>query len=125
MKTTLLICLLILTGCATPAIGPISGKQYKYDYLGFMKDPQGYFAEVKQDRRNKYIETHPETRFSIRNDILAGRLAIGMTHEETKASIGVPSHINRSVFMNHIHEQWVYTSMYVYFHDGLLSGWQD
>ena len=48
-----------------------------------------------------------------------------MTFEQVRASWGEPGDVNRTVTAYGVHSQWVYGSVYVYFDDGILTGWQD
>lgn len=51
-------------------------------------------------------------------------VAIGMTDEMVKLSIGTPEKINKTEMTNHISEQWVYNNdkyKYLYFEDGVLK----
>mgnify|MGYP001387884013 CR=1 FL=1 len=58
--------------------------------------------------------------------IKSGRIKLGISSCAALAAMGSePKHINRSVGSYGIHEQWVYSSMYLYFEDGILTSWQD
>ena len=48
-----------------------------------------------------------------------------MTKEMVIASWGKPEHINSTVTALVVHEQWIYADSYLYFDNGILSGWQD
>lgn len=62
---------------------------------------------------------------SIGQKILDGKIWIGMTSEMAKDSWGLPTKNNRTVGSFGVHEQWVYSSSYVYFENGILTSWQD
>lgn len=57
--------------------------------------------------------------------ILERKIWIGMTDELAIESWGKPNDINRSVGSWGVHEQWVYSSTYLYFENGILTSWQD
>ncbi|MHB8079597.1 MAG: hypothetical protein ACYDIE_10125 [Candidatus Krumholzibacteriia bacterium] len=50
---------------------------------------------------------------------------IGMSSAMALASIGSPRERNRTVTASGVREQWVYAERYLYFDDGILTGWQD
>jgi hypothetical protein len=52
-------------------------------------------------------------------------IMIGMTKEMVLDSWGRPNDINRTVGSWGVHEQWVYSSSYLYFENGKLTSWQD
>lgn len=54
-----------------------------------------------------------------------GQLEIGMTKQMCKDSWGEPESINRTSTRYGNHEQWVYTTIYVYFDNGKISAIQD
>ncbi len=60
--------------------------------------------------------------------ILNRQVWIGMTTEMAILSLGNPSDINKTVTAYGSHEQWVYnyrTIDYLYFDNGILTGWQE
>ncbi len=59
------------------------------------------------------------------NRILDKEIWIGMTSDMAIESCGNPQNNNRSVGSWGVHEQWVYTSRYLYFENGILTSWQD
>ena len=92
--------------------------------------------EENDERRNTYIKFHPETSVKMKEIILSGSIAIGMTKEQAIASWGKPQKNNRTVTKYGVREQWCYgvysdswetylhVHTYVYFNDGKLSSWQ-
>jgi hypothetical protein len=52
------------------------------------------------------------------------RLAVGMTANQVRESIGEPSRINRTVGRKSISEEWVYRETYLYLDDGVLSSFK-
>lgn len=76
-------------------------------------------------RRRKFVDSY-KLNARNRQDILAGKIRLGMTREEVRASWGDPGDINRAAGVGYVHEQWVYSdSTYLYFDDGILTSWQD
>lgn len=61
----------------------------------------------------------------IANKIRNGDIWIGMTSQMARYSMGSPKEVNRSVGSWGTHEQWVYSSKYLYFENGTLTSWQD
>jgi hypothetical protein len=59
-----------------------------------------------------------------REAITKHKVLIGMTAEQVRASLGAPDHINRSVRMNEVTEQWVYGHNYLHFYGGVVNGHQ-
>lgn len=53
--------------------------------------------------------------------ILDSKLSLGMTQEMVEIAWGKPKDINRSIYSDGIHEQWVYYSTYLYFENGILT----
>lgn len=52
------------------------------------------------------------------------RLAVGMTADQVRESIGEPSRINRTVGRKSISEEWVYGETHLYLDDGVLRSFQ-
>jgi hypothetical protein len=95
---------------------------------------RGTWAEdsVHFGRREWYCETHPELPSQVAGLILSGRIGLGMTDEQVRASWGQPRDKNRTVSVYGVREQWIYgsaksyaSSRYLYFNDGILTSWQD
>ena len=57
--------------------------------------------------------------------INSGNIKMGDSHLLLMASWGDPVKINRTVILGGAHEQWVYSSSYVYLDNGVITGWQD
>ncbi len=47
-----------------------------------------------------------------------------MTTEMARASLGNPENINKSVGVWGVNEQWVYSRLYLYFEDGIMTSYQ-
>lgn len=92
---------------------------------------EGYVPEIPESeiRRGQFIDQNPDLSEQRKQDILNGRIRIGMSREEVRASWGAPNDINRTVTANNVSEQWVYGSIrnrrYAYFDNGLLTAIQD
>ena len=54
-----------------------------------------------------------------------GNIKVGMTKTQGRLSWGDPDQIHRTVVGNNVDEQWVYGNDYLYFENGILTGWQD
>ena len=83
---------------------------------------------VDQMRREWYCANHLKLLLQpqIRNLILEGKVVMGMTAEQVRASLGEPREVNRTVHRYGTHEQWVYGNRdYLYFENDILDGWQD
>lgn len=72
---------------------------------------------------------HPSWSEETCKDVAEGKIAIGMTKKQVKASWGSPSNINTTVTNYSSTEQWVYgeypSVTYLYFEGDRLSSWQD
>jgi hypothetical protein len=91
----------------------------------------GCASMAPQARREEYVKTHNVDTVTEQR-IMEGKIAVGMTDDEVRASWGEPRDINRTVTEYGVREQWVYGSYtyisdntYLYFEDGVLTGWQD
>ena len=88
-----------------------------------------------QERRNKYLKSHPNFSWEVKNDIREGKVSIGMTKEQVRASWGAPDDINKTITEHSYQEQWVYNELrngisfperYVYFdRSGIVTTIQD
>lgn len=58
------------------------------------------------------------------NDIIAGRVRIGMTTEMVREALGAPQNIHRTETVYGVSEQWVYRDLYVYLDDGFVTAIQ-
>lgn len=85
----------------------------------------GTIHTLAQMRREWYTRTHPDMQAAVQECINEGKITISMTFEQVRASWGEPGDVNRTVTAYGVHSQWVYGSVYVYFDDGILTGWQD
>ena len=57
--------------------------------------------------------------------IVDGKIFIGMMREYLILSWGEPERINKSAGSWGVHEQFVYSSQYVYVENGIVTGYQD
>ena len=96
-----------------------------------------YRAKVSE-RRQTYVDNHPDLPVQIRRTILNGQLALGMTREEVNASYGFPNSINKGDYIFDADEQWTYriykttqldrndrSRTCLYFKEGRLISWQN
>lgn len=83
---------------------------------------------MNAQKRMEYVNAHPELGIQTREEILNGRLRLGMKPEQVIASWGKPTRKNRSVNPARDRELWIYESggiRYVLFDDGVVSGWHE
>ena len=111
--------LVLLAGCTTTTSG--------------LQGPSG--SQQFRLRRQAYISTHPCLPEQTRNDILRGRIRLGMNPEEVVASWGPPDRQHRSIVG--VNERWVYHKFSyqyglrimlrgewcLYFQNDMLSSW--
>ena len=79
---------------------------------------------VESSRRQGYVKTHSELDNNTKEAILKGKIFIGMGSDQAKASWGPPKRINKTVSASGVHEQWIYSSQYLYFENGKLTSFQ-
>ena len=118
---TIKISLLMLSGCGMIAHGPTQ------DILVTSNPPSAIVTTTT------YAKDSTE---QIKRAIVNKRLIIGMNKNEVLAVMGkLPEDINRTIGICGIHEQYVYnrrvsanyiySPIYLYFEDGLLTSWQE
>lgn len=76
--------------------------------------------------RQAFVQNNPSMDIKTLDAIKAGRVLIGMTQDQVKASWGVPSDVNRTTSTYGVKEQWIYNignvdRNYLYFDDGILT----
>jgi len=94
--------------------------------------------EIRQGIAEDYQRAHPDMDPRTREAIRQGTIFIGMEWEAVVSSIGVPEKMNKTVTAGLLHMQWVYghhkfvgrhsyfvATKYLYFDNGILTGWQD
>lgn len=74
--------------------------------------------------RESFIKLNPNISASIKEKIRSGKVAIGMTPDQAKASWGKPYKITETSFASGTREQWIYESGFLFFENGRLSSWQ-
>jgi hypothetical protein len=79
--------------------------------------------KIKRETEKKYRKWGKRVVQAIKD----GKIFIGMTKEQVRASWGPPDRSNRSVGSWGVHEQWIYGDFgpYLYFENNKLSSWQD
>jgi hypothetical protein len=85
---------------------------------------------VKRERRiqinkeeKKYFSDKYEA--EVFNKLEQGKYWLGMTDEIARFSLGNPKDVNRSTGSYSVHEQWVYSSNYFYFENGVVTSYQN
>lgn len=73
-----------------------------------------------EDPRTIHSDWPKKIWYAIENE----EVLIGMSKEQVLLSWRKPRKINRTVGTWGVHEQWVYSSQYLYFKDGLLTSFQ-
>ena len=113
----------------------MSGKGHEEErlplYLGkFLDFPQQEYI-VKREKETKQYFVNQKKRMIAKYGkywgklVADGQLEIGMTKQMCRDSWGEPESINRTSTRYGNHEQWVYTTIYVYFDNGKISAIQD
>ncbi len=102
------------------------------DSLASVMVQQSPIEEATAERNKKELEEKENEQLlkkkfgnTTAQKIINGRYWIGMTNEMAEYSLGKPSKINRTVTSNSVNEQWVYSSVYLYFVNGFLESFQD
>ncbi len=111
----------------------IKSKEAEADELKRQKEENEHLKEVRKIRRRK-VELKKKEKMlknkygeNIYNRLKEGDIFIGMTKEMAIISKGKPDKINRTVNSFGVQEQWVYDDLdlFLYFEDGILTGYQD
>lgn len=95
----------------------------RYISIAYQLAPENNTYLKLQKRYTLYAEATPQVARAMKNR----KVIMGMTREEVVESWGRPHDINRTVYGDHVSEQWVYGDFgpYLYFDDGVLTSWQD
>ena len=100
-------------------------------YLGKFIDPeQQAYIEKKENETKQYFANQKKRMIAKYGKywgklVADGQLEIGMTKQMCRDSWGEPENINRTSTRYGNHEQWVYSTIYVYFDNGKISAIQD
>lgn len=100
-------------------------------YLGKFLDPTQQEYIAKREKETKQYFANQKKRMIAKYGkywgklVAEGQLEIGMTKQMCRDSWGEPESINRTSTRYGNHEQWVYTTIYVYFDNGKISAIQD
>jgi hypothetical protein len=87
---------------------------------------------VVEERRNGYIEKHPNLSLDLREAILRGELLVDMTADQVIASWGQPRRKEVLDSVGQVREEWVYhkryseysfSTHYLLFVNGYLKKW--
>ena len=99
-----------------------------------------YYKSIKKKYGNSYAAFYMELSYfqketfrkaaakwgpSVAKDISEGYVRIGWNKEKCLMSWGKPKDINKSIGSWGVHEQWCYSSGYLYFENGKLTSIQD
>lgn len=84
-------------------------------------------AQKEEEKRSiaekqKLIKKYGQNTY---NELMSGKIWLGMTDSMAVISVGNPKEVNRTVGSWGVHEQWVYTNFYLYFENGKLTSYQD
>ena len=106
-------------------------KSFEKSYIaGWIQNPKFNDSFVptlskSEIRRQEFILDNPKLKKKFKDAISEGSVILGMTKAMVTASVGYPDDINRTVGSWGVHEQWIYSSYYLYFENGVLTSWQD
>lgn len=88
-----------------------------------LEDKKKAVAEkAERDKFDKLLTKYGVSEFL--NAIINKKIKIGMTSAMVIDSWGKPQSINKSVGSWGVHEQWVYSSAYLYFENGVMTSYQ-
>lgn len=87
-----------------------------------LKAPRGFDKLLSfTDPRKKY----PHITDEVWNNIITGRVAIGMTRDECRLSLGSPDNVVHRTGSSYLYETWTYTNgIYLAFRDGILESYR-
>jgi len=101
---------------------------------GCMTAKQREGQELKRAiRLNKIFDQNPEWSWAVRDSIMNEQIRLGMTKEQVVLSLGFPPKypygISRTITTFGVTEVWPYDVGYggpwLYFDDGILTGWSE
>jgi len=110
------------------AIKLVNELKYKKEKDAILKEIDDAIAESdnkKEELANiekSYIKKYGEKTYA---KLKEHYYWIGMTKEMATISLGRPSDINRTVGSWGVHEQWIYSNIYLYFENGTLTSYQN
>lgn len=84
-----------------------------------------YYKGLYDYQKKKFREAVAKWGPSVAKDIVEGYVRIGWNKEKCIMSWGEPKDINRSIGSWGTHEQWCYSSSYLYFENGKLTSIQN
>lgn len=138
MKPLLLLCLPLLASCNISRMAIVddlfNGRQERRErdreeelQRHWEAERQSASEEAREaaDRRQQYVDDHPELADDLERDILTGVAGIGMTREQVRASWGMPDMVNPMGGSSRNVEVWLYGKKQFTFTDGHLSGLYD
>lgn len=86
--------------------------------------PQSASRPRDTQRRTKYVKTHPDLAPAINKAIRAGKVRLGMTHDEVRASWGPPKNATNTFSKSGGGHVWHFYKRVLFFEDGRLVKWE-
>lgn len=122
MKQLILILfvMIMIQGCSLRSL------RYAWDPRVYAEDK----VEKEKARRETYVNSHSNINRKIEQNIIAGKISLGMTKNDVLASWGHPYDTYQTSGKWGRYDQWIYNEriderLYVYFENGKLSSWSD
>ncbi|HUW07221.1 MAG TPA: hypothetical protein VMW01_13265 [Williamwhitmania sp.] len=100
----------------------LRGKQIEEERIANEKKIKQENRIAQTKRKNDLIIKYGQ---DIGLKIFDGLVWIGMTKSMLIDSRGRPKDINRTVGSWGVHEQWIYTGIYIYLENDIVTSWQD
>ncbi len=122
--------LLLFFGCTTVDIKSVKNwsddKIYQRISWPYNTKPKHLVEQDWKIMRQVLIERHPEWSEEEGIKILKGEAFLGMNQDQALAVFGAPSDIKRTITGYGSNEQWIYensnfSTIYIYFKNGLLT----
>lgn len=121
LKTAAVFILLVsvFSGCASRSSISLASEKKLY----FTSQTS---EKKKAARRKEFVNRHPEWTEQVRQAVLVGNVLEGMTTDQVLASYGKPLEILKTPENSgRDHELWIYTTSYLTFDSGALTGQED
>ena len=112
---------LFLSGCATvnsESIKSVPNKDLSYTALPLD-------SETPKIYRQEFVRRHPEWSEDIKKRVLDGKIMIGMTAQQVRASWGEPARVQKSGSVLGESEIWAIGGHYLYFNNGTLTSYSE
>ena len=132
-RAWLFTALLLFSGCEKPAAEPRLPPGFAAQVAAATAAKREARARAAADTEKRFLDSpagkvwnkHPAWDRELCGLVAERKIRLGMTREQARAAWGRPERVNRTVFPNRVHEQWVYGSNYLYFVNDILESWQD